>query len=275
MTSLKELYERHPLNAQSILRRIAQQSNGRMGKLSEEDLAIDLKTQLTDQNHIGGAEFVSELAERVGISSASTIVDLGCGLGGPARLLASRWGCHVLGIEVIERRYNDAKKLTKLVGLEQYVTFSWGDFLAIPVPARKFDVLWGQGAWTHVKKKRDFINRWLPTLKSGGRIALEDFINYRKPRRGNETRVLRRLAGIWKAYIVSLDEWKVILQAGGCSVSICEDLSEQALTDCIRTLVAVDQIQGYPASERNAFAYAIDMLRKGLLGYVRIVAVKS
>src|ERR1700692_1660167 len=93
------VYERHPLQQRTILRRI-RATRGTLIGLRETDLAVDDATELTDQNHIGGVKFVKELACAAGINSETKVPDLGCGLGGSARVLAAEFGCRVHGIDL-------------------------------------------------------------------------------------------------------------------------------------------------------------------------------
>src|SRR3954447_17166753 len=62
--------------------------------LRPEDLAP------VDEFHIGGLEATAALAERLGLAPGKRVLDIGCGIGGPARFFASRHGCRVLGIDL-------------------------------------------------------------------------------------------------------------------------------------------------------------------------------
>src|SRR5215831_15095244 len=108
--AMLELYKTHPLRAETILARIAA-TRGIADKLTENDLAIDPETAVTDQNHIGGFDAVRELAAVAGVDKETRIVDLGCGLGGPARVLAALFGCTVHGIDISPQRCTEAVDL--------------------------------------------------------------------------------------------------------------------------------------------------------------------
>src|ERR1700680_1379794 len=125
------IYSRHPIQEKTLLRRV-RATRGTLVGLIETDLAVDDVTELTDQNHVGGVTFVKELACRVGIDSETKVLDLGCGLGGSARVLATVFGCHVHGIDFSPKRYREALRLTKLVGLSELVTFECSDFMSAP-----------------------------------------------------------------------------------------------------------------------------------------------
>src|SRR5947208_8697371 len=119
---LRDLYRTHPLQGQSILKRIIDQRGTLVG-ITEMNLAEDPFTEITDQNHIGGVTFVKELAHKAGIGPSTDVLDLGCGLGGSARCLAYFFGCRVHGVDLSVERLREARGLTKLVGLDDLVTF--------------------------------------------------------------------------------------------------------------------------------------------------------
>jgi SAM-dependent methyltransferase len=273
MKAVSLTYKNHPLTAQSILRR-ARESRGSL-PLTERHLAEDRHTRITDQNHIGGSHFVRQLARDAGIGRRSRVLDLGCGLGGPARLLAMWYGCHVLGVDVSPSRCEDATELTRVVGLQRKVAFLCGDFMRVSRPSEQFDVLWGQGAWDHVDNKNAFMRRWIPSLSKGGRIAFEDSVLRRQPAGKDEVRLLARLSTIWAAYIVCPEDWCGVFHRNGCSVSFSCDLSEEMAIDCSQMLAAIGRLPKYPRSERNGFECALELLHRGVLGYARIVAVKG
>jgi SAM-dependent methyltransferase len=264
------IYSRHPLQGPDIVRRVRSFTKCARA-LTEVDLAVDERTQLTDQNHIGGIGFVEALAQRATVTSASRILDLGCGLGGSARVLASRFGCRVTGLDLSPVRIRAAERLTRLVGLERLVRFRRADFMTAPVRRRTYDVLWSQSAWVHVADKERFVRRWARALRDGGRIAIEDVYVKTGPRTSGERAKLARVADQWKAYLTSLDEWRRVLTGSGCAVLVDEDLSD-AMKDHFSALIHAADTHGVVDEERRAWCDALALSRGGILGYRRLVA---
>ena len=74
----------------------------------------------------------------------SSILDVGCGLGGPARMIADEKGCTVTGLDLSQEFINTAKALSKLVNLDSKTTFLKADALDLPFERNSFDIVWTQ-----------------------------------------------------------------------------------------------------------------------------------
>jgi SAM-dependent methyltransferase len=262
-------YDRHPLHEQAILERVASHKQS-PSSLTEFDLAVDHNGELTDQNHVGGLRAVVQLAIAAGVKLDSHVLDLGAGLGGSARVLASIFDCRVHCIELSPSRCREARHLTRLVGLEPLVKISCGDFLRKAFRPQQFDVLWLQGSWNHVWDKRKALRRWTSTLQPGGRVAIEDaFIHdCRVPKR--DQRILYRLARQWHSDLRSISNWLSVLQEGGFEVICINDLSADLLCyyQSLPRHGPVDEL------ERRSWADAIHLTRNKYIGYGRIIGRK-
>jgi cyclopropane fatty-acyl-phospholipid synthase-like methyltransferase len=263
------------LRKQSILKRIVDQK-GTLAGITEMDLAEDAVTEVTDQNHIGGVKFVRDLARKAGVGPATDVLDLGCGLGGSARCLAHFFGCRVHGVDLSVERYREARQLTKRVGLNHLVTFQCGDVLHMALPRRRFDVLWGQAAWVHIKDKERFIRKWAKALKAGGRIALEEAYVKRLPQSTTQKRNLDELADHWKSYLVGLDIWTEILSSQSFEVQYKADHSTE-LSKLCRKLIRLARTRittEVPESEQKAWKLTVKLVRQGIVGYFRLIGRK-
>ena len=169
---LDSIYASHPLRADTILGRL-ERAGADLAGLTEWDLAVDPETELTDQNHSGGVQAVLELAVAANVTKVSAVVDVGAGIGGPARVLAAAFGCKVLGIERDAGRCCDASELNERVCLASLVSIRHADALTDALDVSDVDVLWGQEAWVHFPSPSDFL-----ALDSraavGGRVAMAD-----------------------------------------------------------------------------------------------------
>src|SRR5215470_4665888 len=85
-----------------------------------------------DQYHYHGTDAVHAAAHLLGLGPTSHVLDVGSGLGGPARYLTSTIGCHVTALELQSELHALATRLTARCGLEQHITHVCGDTLTPP-----------------------------------------------------------------------------------------------------------------------------------------------
>ena len=91
-----------------------------------------------DEFHVRGLEVSKELAQYI-TSSNLKVLDVGCGLGGPARMLADEKNCVVTGLDLSQEFIETAKALSKLVNLDSNTSFLKGDALDLPFERNSFD----------------------------------------------------------------------------------------------------------------------------------------
>ena len=272
---LDSIYAAHPLRAATILERLERDGQN-LSTVTELQLAVDAETELTDQNHSGGIESVRELAHAAGVTRSSVVVDVGCGLGGSARVLAAEFGCRVIGIERDASRCDDARQLTALVGLDHLVAIHHQDALAGDIKVGDVDVLWGQGAWIHFDSPGDFLARWIPALRPDGHVAMADAFLMREAAEGEEETLVAGLESSWAAHLTPLDGWRRALERQGCSIIHKRDVTGRAIDD-FKRLMAVSSRwpQGIVSTaEKTSWQRAIAALEEGLVGSFQVIAVR-
>lgn len=125
-----------------------------------------------DQLHAGGREATRTLARMAKLEPGMQLLDIGSGLGGPARTLAADFGCQVTGIDVTEEFCNAAETLTAKVGLSDQVSFRRGSALDLPFEDASFDVVWTQYAIMNIEDKTKLFEEAHRVLKPQGTLAL-------------------------------------------------------------------------------------------------------
>ena len=143
-----------------------------MGKNMDHLIPADLV--LVDAFHLRGRESTLELADRTGIQPGLIVLDVGCGLGGSVRYLASELECNVTGIDLTEEYVNVATALSKLVGLENKVQFHHASALELPFENETFDLIWTEHVQMNIEDKRLFYGEIFRVLKPGGRLLFHD-----------------------------------------------------------------------------------------------------
>lgn len=127
-----------------------------------------------DQLHTGGAPATEELIARLSPRPGDHVLDIGSGLGGPARMLAARTGCRVTGIDITPRFVADAAFFSIRTGQTPRVTFEEGSATALPFADRAFDGAWHIHMAMNVPDKGAMYAEIFRVLKPGARLAIHD-----------------------------------------------------------------------------------------------------
>jgi len=118
--------------------------------------------------HPGGFEATNKLIQPLKISSDSKVIDIACGKGTSAMLIAEKYGCNVVAIDIDEKLIEEAKHLTKKKGLENKITYHVGDALKLPFNDNEFDVAISQAMLVLVDDKIKAIQEANRVIKKGG-----------------------------------------------------------------------------------------------------------
>ncbi len=129
-----------------------------------------------DHFHTRGALATAELAASAGLDPSTRVLDLGCGIGGPARYLATTFGCKVTGVDLSPSFIDAATYLTERCGLSDRVSFQVGDALHLPSEDAAFDVVFLQHVAMNVKDRTGLYAEMRRILALGGRLAIFDLV---------------------------------------------------------------------------------------------------
>jgi ubiquinone/menaquinone biosynthesis C-methylase UbiE len=127
-----------------------------------------------DQFHGGGKKATDRLARLAGLRPGLRVLDVGGGLGGPARTLAAEFGCHVTVVDLTESYVRTGRALTDRIGLAERVAHRVGDALALDVDAGAFDVVWTQNSGMNIADKERLYAGFARALRPGGLLVLQE-----------------------------------------------------------------------------------------------------
>ena len=127
-----------------------------------------------DHFHTGGLRASRELMELARIRAEDRVLDIGAGLAGPARMLASELGCRVDCIDMSPDFCAGAALLNRLTGLEDRIAVQRGSALDLPFPDESFDAAWMQNVGMNIADKRRLYSEIRRVLKPGGRFAFQE-----------------------------------------------------------------------------------------------------
>src|SRR5215468_8828049 len=129
-----------------------------------------------DQFHTRGLAATAELAKLAGITADTSVLDVGSGVGGPARFLAATYGCRVTGVDLSEPFVDAARYLTERTGQSGQASFEAGSALALPFDDGRFDVVLLQHVAMNIADRARLYREIRRVLKEGGRFATYDVV---------------------------------------------------------------------------------------------------
>jgi ubiquinone/menaquinone biosynthesis C-methylase UbiE len=136
--------------------------------LTPDDLAP------VDEFHSGGRNATMRLAQLAQINGSERVLDVGCGIGGPSRYLASRFGCRVTGLDLTADFVALAGMLAQRTRLSDKVSYRQGDALDMPFADASFDLVWSQNAAMNIADRDRLYAEMRRVLTPSGRLALQE-----------------------------------------------------------------------------------------------------
>ena len=167
MTSLEAHYSARDIE-ERILAAIRAAGLNPDQRLSPEELGA------LDHFHAGGLTASLELLDLAQIRAEDRVLDIGAGLAGSARMLASALGCRVDCLEISSDFCAGAALLNRLTGLDDRIEVHRGSALDLFFPDDSFDVVWMQNVGMNIADKRKLYAEIYRVLKPGGRYAFQE-----------------------------------------------------------------------------------------------------
>lgn len=138
-----------------------------LDNLCSQDLSV------LDNLHIGGRQATEDLAASMDLEPGVHILDVGCGIGGPARHFAER-GCSVTGIDLTDEFVQVAENLTRRVKLDGRAVFRQASALVMPFPEATFEAAYMIHVGMNIEDKAKLFREVARVLKPGSRFGIFD-----------------------------------------------------------------------------------------------------
>ena len=179
-----------------------------------------------DEFHIRGRAATLEIAEALGLTADSHVLDLGSGLGGPARTLADVTGCRITGIDLTPEFCEVATALSEWTGLSDRTDFRVGDATATRLPDDAVDAAMTVHVAMNIADKPALYAEALRLVRPGGRFVVYDVlqgeggdVQYPVPWADNPS----------TSFLATPEEMRELLPAAGFEVVSEVDSSEDSL----------------------------------------------
>jgi sarcosine/dimethylglycine N-methyltransferase len=272
--AVREFYRTHPISKTQILDKLAARGVAREG-LSEDVL------QDHDQDHFGGVAANDLLARRAEIGADSHVLDICCGLGGPARYLAHNFGCRVTGIDLTQSRIDGAVELTRMTGLDHLIDFRCANALEMPFEGGSFDVAISQEAFCHVPDKPRLIAECARVLKPGGRLSFTDILLTERASPDTEARLEREMT---YRDLATQKRYLEMMEHAGFTVARPDDLSAEwqrilvdrlAMYRSLREQTVARFGQAHFDRWDSAYSFFVGRYETGELGGARFLATRD
>lgn len=176
-----------------------------------------------DEFHIRGRQATLELAGALNLTPQSRVLDIGSGLGGPARTVAEVHGCRVTGIDLTKAFCDAATTLSEWVGLGGLVTFQQGDATSLPFADGSFDAAMTIHVAMNIARKDLVYAEAKRVLKRGGRFAIYDVLQ------GEGGEVLYPVPWAREpsiSHLATRDEMQSLLAQAGFRIIAAQDSTE-------------------------------------------------
>jgi len=168
------------------------------------------------------------IAQSAGVGPGCGVLDVGCGIGGPARHLARRTGARVRGLTPNTAQFELARALACAEGEQGNVAFDLGNASELPYADGSFDVVLFFESPCHFPDRDRFFREVRRVLRPGGRLAGEDWLAVHGLSRSDEERYLRPICETWAIPALgTVSGYAQAMTDAGLSVREAVDLREE------------------------------------------------
>lgn len=231
-----------------------------------------------DQLHYRGLSAVADAIKAIAPDAHSRILDIGAGLGGPARVLAERCGSHITAVELQPDLNACARNLTNRCGLDERIDHICADIFDIEASSPGFDAIVSWLCFLHIDDKVALLEHCRALTRSGGYLYIEDFTLEQMPTK-REAQLLSE--DVFCRRLLSADQYAKALNVAGFEVTERVDLTADWRAFVTERLAAFEagreRFEGLHGAEAYAaldhfYSSVVELFGGPALGGIRLVA---
>jgi SAM-dependent methyltransferase len=144
------------------------------GMMKQEEHFFDFAAEAGLTKHLGGVEATDTLAELCHIEEGKVVLDVGCGVGATPVYLAKRYGCRVVGVDIIARMIDRCEERARRAGLADRTEFRVADAQELPFDDDTFDAVITESVAAFPEDKQRAANEYVRVTKPGGYVGLNE-----------------------------------------------------------------------------------------------------
>jgi len=232
---------RHPERVYNDLRSAGFQESG---LLKEKDVSY------FDQYHYFGTDALDEAIDLLKIDSKKRIIEIGSGIGGCARYLAEKTGCHLTAVEIQPDLDAIASYLSARCSLSGLIRHVRADILDFRKEGDGYDIAVSWLSFLHIPDRQALLKKCYSLLKPGGQIFIEDYYKRNKFTK-EEADVLRE--DVYCPYLPAYEEYKEQLAGNGFT-----NIEMSDKTECWKNFVKERMRQFGESRDRQVKVHGID-----------------
>ncbi|MQS38391.1 SAM-dependent methyltransferase, partial [Streptomyces katsurahamanus] len=164
--------------------------------------------------------------DRLGADGSSHVLDLGCGVGGPALRVVAHTGARVTGISVSKEQIRTADRLAAEAEVADRAVFQHGDAMRLPFADESFDAVMALESMCHMPDRQQVLTEACRVLVPGGRIVLTDVFE-RAPRKEARHPGIDKFCRGLMATMADIDDYVALLHRSGLRLRGILDITEQ------------------------------------------------
>ena len=234
-----------------------------------------------DQLHYCGLEAIDYSIKQLGINSKNSILEIGSGLGGPARYIAHKTGAKITALELQHDQNNIAKNLTNRCNLSKNVIHICGDILNHNWKDQKFDIIVSWLSLFHIREHKKLLTKCFDLLNSEGYFYAEDLINKGK---FTKNELVELSLELYANYLPDGKTYKEDLINMGFNIILFQDMTKKWNKFTLERYISYDKerdrnlrIHGESVVESlsSFYNFIVRYFSGGKLGGIRVIAKKN
>ncbi|GHF13165.1 hypothetical protein GCM10017044_03930 [Kordiimonas sediminis] len=209
----------------------------------------------------GGPEYIVALSKLLALSPEMSMLEIGAGLGGRARVLADKFGVWMTGFEENDMMVAKGRELSKMAGMEKKAEIVKYDPSVHEGFLRNFDRALAKESLYTIQDKSKIIGQVEEKLKPGGLFLITDYVLSSEAVVGKESYGEWKVGERYNPYPILTSDYEEILKSKRLQVRVSEDISDQYITMINQAWAGADKVAAKLAKEEDG-ARLIQVLMK-------------